>query len=82
MFIDHLDRSDPSKYKLGEKLSARIVSVDAGNQHITLSLLPHLVSLTNVSRSLLEEGVTVGKVYEQVHVNNVTYGESYKIGLT
>ncbi len=31
VFIDHLDRPEPTKYKVGEKLNARIVSVDASN---------------------------------------------------
>jgi len=29
VFVDHLDRPDPVKYKIGEKLTARIISVDA-----------------------------------------------------
>jgi ribosomal protein S1 len=28
VFVDHLDKGDPNKYKIGEKHSARIVSVD------------------------------------------------------
>jgi ribosomal protein S1 len=28
VFVDHLDRPNPSSYKLAEKLTARIVSVD------------------------------------------------------
>jgi ribosomal protein S1 len=29
IFVDHLDREDVTKYKIGEKLSARIIVVDA-----------------------------------------------------
>jgi len=25
VFVDHLDRQDPSKYKIGEKVTARII---------------------------------------------------------
>ena len=28
VFIDHADRDEPSKYKLNEKLNARIIAVD------------------------------------------------------
>jgi ribosomal protein S1 len=30
VFVDHLDRADPHKYKVGEKVTARIISVDPG----------------------------------------------------
>lgn len=29
VFSDHLDKQDPNNYKLGDKLNARVVSVDA-----------------------------------------------------
>jgi len=45
VFIDHLDKGEPTKYKIGEKLVARIVTVDSASQAITLSLLPNLVKL-------------------------------------
>ena len=28
IFVDHLDRGEPAKYKVGEKLNARVVAVD------------------------------------------------------
>lgn len=28
VFIDHLDKVDSSKYKVGEKLSARVIAID------------------------------------------------------
>lgn len=28
VFTDHLDKDDPSKYKVGEKMSARVIAVD------------------------------------------------------
>jgi ribosomal protein S1 len=69
VFVDHLDRAEPTKYKLGEKLNARIVTVDPASQLITLSLQNHLVNLENVHSKLLEQGITVGKVFENVPVN-------------
>lgn len=34
VFIDHLDKNDPSKYKVGEKISARIIAVDPQAQSV------------------------------------------------
>jgi ribosomal protein S1 len=82
VFVDHLDRPEPNKYKLGEKVTARIVSVDTMTQTITLSLLPHLVKFENISKQFLSEGVLLAKLYEKVPVNQVAFGDSYKIGLT
>jgi hypothetical protein len=81
VFVDHLDRADPNKYKPGEKLNARIISVDPASQLITLSLLPHLVKFENVSTHLVDSGIIVGKVFEKVPVTNVAFGSSYLIGL-
>ena len=82
VFVDHLDKAEPNKYKLGDKLSARIVTVDPASQLITLSLLPHLVNFENVHSKLLEQGVIVGKIFDNVPVNQVTFGDSYLIGVT
>lgn len=82
VFIDHLDKGEPTKYKAGEKLNARIVSVDPPSQSITLSLLPHLVKFENISKTLLSEGITSGKVFEKATVMKVAFGDSYKIALT
>jgi ribosomal protein S1 len=52
IFTDHLDKCDPSKYKVGEKLSVRIIMVDPQSQSISLSILPHILKLVNVANSL------------------------------
>ena len=52
VFTDHLDRPDPKKYKVGEKLTGRIISVDASTQALTLSLLPHIVTLQNFKQNV------------------------------
>ena len=82
VFIDHLVKGDPSKYKPGEKLTARIVSVDQMTQSITLSTLPHLVKFESITNQLKQEGVTVGNVYEKVSVADVAFGDSYRIEIT
>jgi ribosomal protein S1 len=46
VFVDHLEK-EPAKYKLGDKLTARVVTVDPMTQSITLSLLPHLIKFEN-----------------------------------
>ena len=65
VFADHLDKGEPSKYKLSDKVTARVVTVDTTAQSITLSLLHHLVKFENVASTLVSEGVTLGKLYEQ-----------------
>ena len=82
VFVDHLDKAEPNKYKLGDKLSARIVTVDPASQLITLSLLPHLINFENISGHLLTQGITIGKVFENVPVSQVAFGGSYLIGVT
>jgi ribosomal protein S1 len=78
VFVDHLDK-DLTKFKLGERVTARMVSVDAMAQAITLSLLPHIVKLESVSLLFTQEGLTVGKLFEKVPVSKVAFGESYQI---
>jgi len=60
IFTDHLDKCDPSKYKVGDKLSARIIVVDPQSQNIALSILPHILRLENVAKSLTVEGIKIG----------------------
>lgn len=82
VFADHLDKGEPSKYKLGDKVTARVVSVDTTTQAITLSLLPHLLKFENASSNMAAEGIAVGKVFEQSTVSSVAFGSSYKLSLT
>jgi len=53
IFADHLDRENSKKYKVGEKLVARIVAIDPATKHISLSLLKHLVFMTETKESLM-----------------------------
>ena len=79
VFTDHLDKSDPTKYKIGEKLSARVIAVDPQSQNIQLTLLPHLIKMTNVAQKLALEGIEVGKVFEKSTVEKELYGGSFRV---
>lgn len=81
VFVDHLDK-DLAKFKLGDKVNARVVSVDAMTQSITLSLLPHLVKLQNAAALFQTEGIVVGRVFEKAAVSQVAFGDSYRVTLT
>lgn len=50
IFIDHLDKVEPTKYKVGEKIISRIIAVDPQTQTISLSTLPHIVKITNIKK--------------------------------
>ena len=52
VFIDHIDRESLQKYGTGEKIIARVISVDPQTQTISLSLLPHIVNLESVLPNL------------------------------
>ena len=45
VFTDHLPKGNPSKYKTGEKVQARVISQDIAGNRTSLSLLPHIMSL-------------------------------------
>lgn len=77
IFADHLDKSDPSKYKLNDKVSCRIIYVDPQTQTISLSMLPHIIKLSNVKEALTSNGLINGKVYENAKVIKCIYGGSY-----
>lgn len=81
VFVDHLE-NEPNKYKLGDKLSARVVTVDVMTQTITLSLLPHILKFENISSLLQTEGIAVGKLFEKVPVSQVAFGDSYRVTIT
>ena len=44
IFADHLEK-DLKKYKVGEKMNARIIAIDPLSKNISLSLLPHIMKL-------------------------------------
>jgi ribosomal protein S1 len=77
IFADHLDRDGVSKYKVGEKLVARIIAVDPLTKYISLSLLPHLVQMASTRDSLVLNNLTVGRVIENAKVLKAVYGSSY-----
>jgi ribosomal protein S1 len=72
IFYDHLDK-EPKKYKLGEKVNARIVSIDPLNKNVSLSVLPHIMKMKNS----VEQAVKIGSVFKNVKVVKLLYGNSY-----
>lgn len=68
IFIDHLEKSDPNKYKIGEKLVARIILVDPLTKSISLSQLDHIVKFENSAEIFLRNGIQLGKLYEKAKV--------------
>lgn len=68
IFVDHLEKKDPNKYKIGEKLTARIIAVDPLTKNVSLSMLDHLLKLENAATTFLHNGITLGKVYEKAKV--------------
>lgn len=65
IFVDHLAKQDINKYKIGEKVTARIIAVDPITKNISLSMLDHLINLENTATVFLQNGVTLGKLYEK-----------------
>lgn len=76
IFADHLGKSNPSKYKMGEKLTAMVISQDIASKATALTALPSLLKLESQSTNC-----TVGQLYTQVKVEKKVYGNSYLIRL-
>ena len=77
VFADHLGKSSISKFKIGEKVQARVISVDIAQKNATLSLQPHLLNMTPCIVP-----VHVGQVFENVKVERNVYGSSFIVKLT
>lgn len=45
VFADHLSKANASKYKLGEKVQALVISQDIASKATSLSLLPNLLKM-------------------------------------
>lgn len=76
IFADHCGR-ELAKFKVGEKLQARVISHDISSKKTGLSLLPHITQMTKVGFS----DVSVGQVFEKVKVDKVMYGDSFQVKL-
>lgn len=81
IFADHLDKESPQQYKVGEKVNARIIAIDPQTQKIMLSLLPHIVKFQNMKKDLIQNGVSVGKIYETANIEKELYGGSFQVKL-
>ena len=45
VFADHSGKESLSRFKIGEKVKARVISTDVSTKTNTLSLVPHILSL-------------------------------------
>ena len=79
VFADHLAKSSASKYKLGEKVQAVVISQDIASKATALSLLPSLLKLEQVVVAGLQ--AAVGQVFSEVKVERKVFGNSYHIRL-
>jgi hypothetical protein len=75
VFVDHLDK-DLSKYKVGERVQARVISHDFATKSTGLSLLPHIVQMTAPKQTC-----HVGASFSKVKVAKLAYGGSYLLKL-
>lgn len=78
-FVDHLDQKT-KELKIGEKVSARIISVDHLNKKVTLSTLLHIVNWSKDTKSLKALS-KVGDTFETAKVAKHLYGNSYMLDL-
>ena len=76
-FADHL-QDELIKYKVGQKVQARILTVDTITKTMTLSLKDHIVewnSHKNMNPELMK--LQVGQVFANAKVQKLVYGGSY-----
>lgn len=76
IFADHIVKSNPSKYKVGEKVTAVVISQDISSKATALTLKPSLLKLEEQKKSC-----EIGQLYSQVKVEKKVYGNSYLIRL-
>jgi ribosomal protein S1 len=76
VFADHLSKSNATKYKLGEKVQALVISQDIASKATALSLLPNLLKMQPT-----ETNSSVGQVYRDVKVEKKVFGNSYLLRL-
>ena len=77
IFADHMGKALVTKYKMGEKLQAMVISQDIASKSTALSALPQLLKLEAQRRP----ACSVGQLYTQVKVEKKVYGNSYLIRL-
>ena len=82
-FIDHLaeDEGSPLSYKIGQKLLARVMSVDPLSKKMTISLKNNLVNWkpTTATGDGELQKLSVGQVFEDVKVSKELFGGSYLV---
>jgi ribosomal protein S1 len=75
-FIDHMPAHRP---KIGDKTTARVISVDPLTKKVTLSMKEHLLSY-NVALDAVQ-ACKVGQTFTKVKVSKHLYGNSYQVDL-
>jgi len=76
IFADHMGKSNSTKFKMGEKLTAMVISQDIASKATALTALPSLLKLESQSASC-----TIGQLYTQVKVEKKVFGNSYLVRL-
>ena len=72
-FIDHL-QEDITEYKIGKKITARIISVDTVAKKITVSMLKSIVNWTSHKPEY-----KIGQLVEKAKITKRIYGGSYMV---
>lgn len=75
MFADHLKPAH--EYKVGEKVKARVISVDPNLKRICLSMAQHVLDFTPAPAL-----PAVGQFFENATVTDVVFGSSFTVKLT
>ena len=82
-FVDHLaeDQSSTSSYKIGQKVTARVVSTDPVSKKVTVSLKSSLVNWKALQTAQNDElhKLSVGQAFENAKVSEELYGGSYLV---
>ena len=62
--------------KVGEKVKARIISVEVSSKTVTLSMLPHIINLKAQTKTC-----KIGETFSDAKVEKLIYGKSFLIRL-
>ena len=72
-FVDHL-QEDITEYKLGKKITARIISVDTVANKITVSMIDSIFNWAE-----LKPEYKIGESIEKAKISKQIYGGSYMV---
>jgi len=75
VFADHLKPNH--EYKVGEKVKARVISVDPNLKRVCLSMAEHVINFAPAAKLPI-----VGQFFENASVTDVVFGSSFTVKLT